>query len=201
MSYAIVVNGVPKEIGGDGFTAQNGYAYPYIVTTLWPQSDLIVIGVYPIVEPTIPPHQRIVSTSLRYASGAVYRDAVCEDIPLHERKASLINKIRAKRWAVETGGVTVGGHVVISDERSQAKLTGAIALFQNDSTLTTIDWEATPAGTYVSVDRATLTAIGVAMGRHVQACFSRAKALIDAVNAAQDHATIDGIDISSGWPS
>jgi leucyl aminopeptidase len=65
--------------------------------------------------------------------------------------------------------------------------------------LQSIDFEALP-NQWVALDAATMTAIGVAVGRHIQACFSRAKALADEVAAASDAAALDAINIDVGWP-
>jgi hypothetical protein len=120
-------------------------------------------------------------------------------LTLNEAKAAAMAAIRSKRWAVETGGVVINGATIRTDETSQMKLNGAVALFANDPTLTAVDWEAQP-GVWVQVDAATMKAIGVAAGRHVQACFSHARALSEAVNAAADQAALDAIDIGAGWP-
>jgi len=115
------------------------------------------------------------------------------------RKEALQAAIAAKRWAVETGGTVAMGVGVRTDEVGQAKLTGAIALFDHDPTLTTIDWEATP-GVWVTLDGPTVRGLGVIVGRHIQSCFSHARQLSEAVTAADTHADLDAIDIEAGWP-
>lgn len=118
---------------------------------------------------------------------------------LGPRKEAMRAALRDKRWRVETGGIVVGGASIRTDETSQAKITGAVNLFSHDETLTHIDWEAQP-GIWVQLDEATMLAIGVAVGRHVQACFSHAKTLSEAITSAEDHAALDAIDIEAGWP-
>jgi len=88
---------------------------------------------------------------------------------------------------------------VRTDETSQRKIAGAVQLFEKDGTLTVIDFEAQP-GIWVTLDQATMEAIGVAVGRHIQACFSNAKALSEAVEAAADDDALDLIDMDAGWP-
>jgi hypothetical protein len=120
-------------------------------------------------------------------------------LTLAERRVQLANAVRARRWQVETGGLVVAGAPIRTDEGSQAKISGAVALFDNDPTLTAIDWEAQP-GIWVTLDEETMRAIGVAVGRHVQACFSHARSLIEAITAAADQAALDAIDVEAGWP-
>ena len=47
---------------------------------------------------------------------------------------------------------------------------------------------------------AEIVAYGMAIGVHVQACFDREKALAAEIQAAADHAALDAIDITAGWP-
>ncbi|AZO58974.1 DUF4376 domain-containing protein [Mesorhizobium sp. M1A.F.Ca.IN.022.06.1.1] len=125
---------------------------------------------------------------------------VVADLPFSAVRDLKLAALADKRWQVETGGIVVGGAPVRTDANSQAKITGAVALFQNDPGLDTIDWEAQP-GVWVTLDAASITAIGIAVGRHVQACFSRARTLSEEIMAAANLAALDGIDIDAGWPS
>lgn len=118
---------------------------------------------------------------------------------LEERKAALMDAVRARRKEVEQGGIEVGGFPVRTDESSQSKIDNAIKLLEEDPTLPYIDWEGLP-GVWAQVDLATLKAIGLAVGRHVQACFSYSRTLWEAIEAAEDDAALDAIDIAAGWP-
>lgn len=118
---------------------------------------------------------------------------------LEEVRSSQLAALADKRWQVETGGTVVNGVPIRTDATSQAKIDGAVALFANDPEMTAIDFEAQP-GLWVSIDAATMTAIGIAVGRHVQACFSRARALSDQVMAAPDVEGILAVDLETGWP-
>lgn len=136
----------------------------------------------------------------RYAGGNWSPPGPPPPVSLEDRKAAKLAALAAKRWEVETGGVTVEGSVIRTDAVSQAKLTGAVTLAQSDQTLNSIDWEAQP-GVWVTLDPPTIVAMGVTVGRFVQACFSRAKVLSQAITAAADQAALDAIDINTGWPS
>lgn len=117
-----------------------------------------------------------------------------------QRKTEMIAAVRAKRWEVENGGVEmIPGVVIQTDVVSQSKVAGGVQLFQNDPTLTHVDFEAQP-NQWVTMDAATMTQIGIAVGRHIQACFSNARLLQEAIQAAVDVDDLALIDIESGWP-
>lgn len=105
---------------------------------------------------------------------------------------------RQKRYEVETGGVMFNGVLIRTDPDSQARITGAYTLLQADPTLTEVDWEAQPQQ-WVTVDADTMKAIGIAVGRHVQACFSTLRA-VQAAIAAGTITTTAEID-AAGWPA
>ncbi|MBZ9850124.1 DUF4376 domain-containing protein [Mesorhizobium sp. CA14] len=124
---------------------------------------------------------------------------VVSDLPFEAVRANKLAALADKRWTIENGGVVINGASVRTDANSQAKITGAVSLFQNDPELESIDWEAQP-GVWVTLDAATMKAIGIAVGRHVQACFSRARALSASIMAAPDIEALDAVDIEAGWP-
>ncbi|CAH1657239.1 conserved hypothetical protein [Hyphomicrobiales bacterium] len=157
-------------------------------------------GVYPVAPTPVPAGKRVVGTTAGYVAGELVEMHTLEDIPLDEMKADKLTALAQRRWEAETGGITVAGALIRTDATSQAKITGAVSLFQADPTLTSIDWEAQP-GVFVALDAATMTAIGIAVGRHVQACFSRGRVLSEAITAAITLAALDAIDINQGWPS
>lgn len=102
-----------------------------------------------------------------------------------------------KRFAVETGGITVAGATIQTDRDSQAMITGAYAYAQADPSAS-INFKADSG--WVTLTAAQMTAIGLAVGAHVQACFS-AEAAIDADIAAGTVTTTAQIDTDTRWPS
>jgi hypothetical protein len=74
------------------------------------------------------------------------------------------------RYAREVGGITVGGVPISTDRESQAMLTGAHSFVAANSEAT-IRWKS-DAG-FVTLDAAQITALALAVGAHVQACFAR----------------------------
>jgi len=146
-------------------------------------------------EASADPTKRLVET---VEAERVLREWV--DRPLAELKSEKQEAIRALRWQRETGGIVVGGVPIRTDEKSQAKLNGAVSLFGLDPAMTEISsWEAVP-GVFVSLSKAQIDGIAVAVGAHVQACFNRSRVLSEAVAAAADKAALDAIDITAGWP-
>lgn len=144
--------------------------------------------------PILPPEAQAVWTGEAWAAAPSQR--VHE---LDRLKAQRLAMVRALRQRVETAGINVGEMQVRTDATSQAKIAGVLQLMASDLDLAGIDFEVQP-GQWVTVDRNTMTAIGVAVGRHVQACFSRARELQQAIEAAPDLAALEAIVWVSGWP-
>lgn len=75
----------------------------------------------------------------------------------------------ARRFDLETGGVTLNGASIATDRDSQAMITGAYSFSQaNPSSL--INFKAETG--WIQIDNATIVAIANAVGTHVQACFT-----------------------------
>jgi hypothetical protein len=130
---------------------------------------------------------------------------VVTDFTLAERKAALKAAVTSRRWEVETGGIVLSGAAIATDPGTQAKLSGALQLVQGDDTRI-LDWKAESG--WIQIDADTVTAIARAVGLHVQACFSREKALHAAIDAAEDGAALALIDPVTGsidgvgsWPA
>ena len=106
----------------------------------------------------------------------------------------------AQRWAHETSGITVAGVPLATDDRTQAKLLGAVVLFREDPSLLEVLWKVAP-GHFETIPRDPGLAQGVAVGRFVQACFAHEAALTAAIHAAPNAAALAAIDITAGWPA
>lgn len=121
---------------------------------------------------------------------------------LASRKARALDALSEKRWQVETGGVTINGILIRTDEVGQAKLAGASLGFDKDPEAAVLDWEAQP-GVWVTLSQEQINGLGVAVFRHVQACFSRARIVSEAIQNASTDAAMDESEgmISTGWPT
>ncbi|TVR11549.1 MAG: DUF4376 domain-containing protein [Salinarimonadaceae bacterium] len=95
-----------------------------------------------------------------------------------------------RRWEIETGGIVVGGAAVRTDRESQALINGALSLVQTDPTAT-IEFKG--AEGWSTLDAAQMTAIALAVGRHVQKAFSAERTISEAI-AAQEITTIEEVD-------
>jgi hypothetical protein len=136
-------------------------------------------------------------------TGSAWADPVAKSLAL--LKSEKTAAITARRWEVETGGITLNGAAIATDAATQAKLSGALQLVQDDDTRI-LDWKG--ANGWISLNAAGVTAIAVAVGLHVQACFTREKALHAAVDAASDTDALALINVETGaingvgsWPA
>lgn len=101
----------------------------------------------------------------------------------------------AKRWQVETAGITVAGAVIDTSRESQAMITGAYAYSQaNPSEM--IRYKA--ASGWSALDASTMAMIATAVGAHVQACFAEEMALAISIHADTITTTAE-ID-AAAWP-
>lgn len=102
----------------------------------------------------------------------------------------------AKRYAIETGGVTIDGVTVDTSRESQTMITGATAYVAANPDAT-ITFKAVSG--WVDLTAAQVTAIGAAVGAHVQACFTAEAAVDTAIDAGTITTTseIDGYP----WPA
>ena len=159
------------------------------------ESDLNSLG-YATYEPTERPATNALTRAVeiapfqltgqrwvqRWVLQDLYPDAASQADFLLQAKLALCNSVSEKRYQVETGGITIGGFPIRTDETSQAKISGAVNLMAYDPEMTHIDWEGEP-GVFSAIDKNTMILIGVSVGRHVQACFSKAKALKEQIMA------------------
>jgi hypothetical protein len=163
------------------------------------------MGFWPVVDqakPTETSRKRVGDTpslSIDTDDKVVTRSWSLVDRDLADRKAAMRVEATAKRWSVEVGGITVAGVSIATDAGTQSKLSSALQLVQDDDQII-IDWKSTD-GSWVQLDAATVTAIARAVGLHVQACFTRERAIHTAINDAADHDDLDDINISTGWPT
>lgn len=129
--------------------------------------------------------------------GAVEAVYVIADQLLADVKAARLSALAAYRYARETAGITVGGAVILTDRQSQAMIVGAHSLV-TAAPATLIDWKG--AGGWVQLDAATVTAIALAVGAHVQACFSAERTHAEAIGACETAEDAGTYDFTGGWP-
>lgn len=102
----------------------------------------------------------------------------------------------AKRFEIETGGITVAGQSIDTSRESQSMITGAYTFSQAHPT-EIVKFKAVSG--WVSLDAPTLAAIATAVGEHVQKCFKIEEALDEAI-ASGAITTTSQID-AANWPN
>lgn len=139
-----------------------------------------------------------------YADGVLYVDGVTQAAldaalaahdPTTAAKARLVDYAADKRWRVETGGLTVGGTRVDTSRESQSMIANAHA-YVAASGATSISYKADSG--WVTMDAATVTAVALAIGAHVQAAFAAEEAADAAIAAGTITSTAE-ID-AAAWP-
>lgn len=130
-------------------------------------------------------------------------DGVVVDAPpvaktLAEAREEKFAALAAKRFAVETAGVTVGETTIRTDRESQATITGAWVRVQQDPEVL-IDWKG--ADGWVQIGKSQVEAIAAVVGAYVQSCFSAEKAHYDNLMALTSVDQVNGYNIHAGWPA
>jgi hypothetical protein len=118
---------------------------------------------------------------------------------LAKLKEAARRSLADRRWRAETGGISVNGSPVATDDKSQAKLVGACLAATLDANYS-VQWKIADRG-FVTLDRDQIIAIAQAVRTHVQACFDREAALVTQIQMAADEQALAQIDIEAGWPS
>ena len=131
--------------------------------------------------------------------GGVYQARyVLTQLPPDQVRASLLQAVSVKRWAVETGGLTLpGGATVGTTIDDQNRITSVIANAQLAGVVS-VDFKAQSGWITLSLEH--MRGIAAAIALHVQACFSAERAHHEAIAAASD-AELYGYDINTVWPS
>ncbi len=102
--------------------------------------------------------------------------------------------IAARRYLAEISGITVNGMPLDTGRDSQALVTGAALAAVIDSAYS-CQWKT--ASGFIDLDAQQIIAIASAMRAHVQACFDREAALLDALEAG----TYTDDQLDQGWPA
>lgn len=118
---------------------------------------------------------------------------------LSDCKAEWATRIRRRRQQAEVSGIEVGGMLIPTDDKTQARVDQIVKAYDDGDITGTIDFEA-PDG-FVTIDAAAIRAIKAAGAQHIQACFSNQRVLDEAAHATATIAEILAIDIDAGWPT
>lgn len=127
-------------------------------------------------------------------------DPTAEEIAaaFEQRKANALAALADIRWQKETGGITLNGLKVATDDRSKLLILGKRTKAAADPSLT-FQWK-TPTG-FITLTAEQIVAIADAVEAHVQACFDREAALVLEIEAAKNPEQLAAIELGQGWPS
>jgi len=141
-------------------------------------------------------------------SGNVWKiNVAAKDIDLATAKQIALDKIAAKRFEVETGGVIANSKYYATDRDSQAAIARATGTISWKAAGTVVrdvvqEDESTVATTFISdpefVDT-DMAALGAVVRQHVQDAYAKEKELLEAINAASNVNALRAIDLDSGW--
>lgn len=123
-------------------------------------------------------------------------------VPLTERKAAMRAAVTAEKLRREGTTAPTPNGAVQSDTDSRNKLNGAVLMAMLAAQAEqpfAISWTLAD-NTNVALDGPGLIAMASAVGQYVAACHAHGQVLKAAINAAQDHAALDAINIGAGWP-
>lgn len=97
------------------------------------------------------------------------------------------DRVTEVRYETEISGIVVNDQLVETDRTSQTRIAQAHALVSIDPT-TKIDWKV--GNEWIVLDASTITAMALAIGKHVQECFSKEMRLHKQIDEAE---TIDDV--------
>lgn len=109
----------------------------------------------------------------------------------------LLERVAEKRYALETGGLTMGGVTVSTDDRSKALLMGARIQAVADPAAT-FRWKGNNG--WSTLTAAQVVAISDAVAAYVQALFVAESAHAPAIAALVDEDALRAYDVGLGWP-
>lgn len=112
---------------------------------------------------------------------------VIVDKPIDTVKLEHKVRITSLRYDTEVSGIEVNGQLIETDRTSQTRIAQAHALVSIDPT-TKIDWKV--GNEWIVLDASTITAMALAIGKHVQECFSKEMRLHKQIDEAE---TIDDV--------
>lgn len=133
------------------------------------------------------------SLGKRIVEGADGAPELVDIIP-DSSPATIARLIADRRFEAETAGIVVNGMPLDTGRDSQALVTGAALAAVIDSAYS-CQWKTIEG--FIDLDAQQIIAIASAMRAHVQACFDREAALLDALDAG----TYTDDQLDQGWPA
>jgi hypothetical protein len=105
-----------------------------------------------------------------------------------EEKKNILDYAKRRRWEIETGGITVSGMTIATDDRSKLMIQGGRTAADADPGFTT-KWDLGDASIELTAEQ--VIAISNAVLAHVQAVFAKHDTISDAINADEITSTVE----------
>ena len=129
--------------------------------------------------------------------GVPHRRAIA--VALEQLRADRLAALAATRWT-QSQTVIWNGRTAPADDVTTGRIVAALMRAQlAGGAGFPIRWKLGETD-FVDLSVADLTAYGMAIGAHLQACFDREAMLAGSIAAAADVASLVTIDIATGWP-
>lgn len=198
MAYAIRREDGWSEISG-GFKAAmlvndelDEVSFPGNWTELATAEEREAIGIFPIEEPgLVAPGVRVTGSTIE-GDEAPRRVWQTEAIPLDDLRAAALARLAARRW-VEQQTTVWNGQAMPSDDVTLGRIMATVKLAELQGKASgdvVAKWKFGP-GPLTAITLGQVTAYGIAIGVHLQACFDREAELAAAVlDPAADAAAI-----------
>lgn len=124
-----------------------------------------------------------------------------EPMAVADRKAAMRDAVNARKDALENGVAPTPSGPCNCDPVSRNKINGAALSYvaQGSPEEFEIDWTMADDSD-ATLSGAELLSMGLSVGSHIAAVHARSRSLKAAIDDAADHAALDEIDITEGWP-
>jgi hypothetical protein len=217
--FAIVENGVPRLLGSNETIVVPAVGGAYQIAAgevaKWSESDRNAISIYTIGQgatPGLTSSKRRGKSELRYdqPSNTVRRRDTLENYPLGERKQAMRAAATAKcNQQIAAGftydfGPSFGGVQSLDTGSEDARRWANYRNACDDAFASGLAMDL-PIRTSANVSLLVSPTVGkaamVAMAQREGAILKRLWEIEDQIRAAADHAALDAIDFSSGWPT
>ncbi|HEX7865997.1 MAG TPA: DUF4376 domain-containing protein [Variovorax sp.] len=119
-------------------------------------------------------------------------------VALEERRAQLKDKVTARRWLVETGGITLAGGVKVKTGIEDRTRIAQVIQGMEANGYADVPFKAESG--WLTLTLAQMNALLKAIASHVRACFESERAHHEAIDAL-DASAIGSYEILANWPS
>lgn len=202
MKHATITNNTVAAVTGTHYTDANGVQHDLRAIRGWSREDKAAVGLYEVERQPVPEGHEATGWTLEPGEGVVLEVSTLREVTLDEQKATALAALAARRWQVETGGIDYLGHRIATDRESQSAIGNTrqlLAFAAEAGDPMTVDWKIAD-GDFLTLDLEQITAVALAVGGHVRACFAHEGAQAAHIKAAADAEALAAIDIEEGWP-